>query len=286
MIEAKNLEIHLVDHCNLDCVRCSHESPFAVRRFEIPKVFARSLEELWKWYRAPLLKLVGGEPLLHPKIADIIAIAKKITGAQVRIVTNGTLLMRQYKQLINSDEIHISVYPNVKIPDDILLLKIADNINVRITTQTFEKFRIQRFPVIPNSILTARIFSTCQVFHQWQCHTLRDGLFYPCPPAATWGDSMKDGISLVLPNKHLELDLVAATKRQKPFNTCSLCLGSVGTIYPHCLGWSRSHVNNVLGIVDFSYLKQLEKNPNLFNGCFRYTKTLYPDGKIINHEKE
>ena len=82
------------------------ESPLMPKRHEDPVLLYRSLKALWQCYRAPLLKLLGGEPLLIPAMEEIIDVAKKSTGARVRLVTNGVLLERRYKRLCGVDEIH------------------------------------------------------------------------------------------------------------------------------------------------------------------------------------
>jgi cyclic pyranopterin phosphate synthase len=144
MYHSKNLEINVVDHCNLDCVGCSHSAPLMARWFEDPDRLARALAILWKFYRTPLLKLLGGEPLLHPNISDIIAVAKKSTGSRLRLVTNGKLLKHRYRRLLGIDEIHISFYPNSIIPKDDELRQIAAYLDVSITIQTFTNFRWAR----------------------------------------------------------------------------------------------------------------------------------------------
>lgn len=279
---SKNLEIHVADHCNLDCVACSHESPLMVRRLEDPDRLAEALSALWLHYRAPLLKLLGGEPLLHPRIGEVIRAASAATGARIRVVTNGTLLGRRYSLLNGVDEIHVSSYPGVSIPSDHELLQMAANLGAPITVQTFDAFRWHRSPKRDDRRLTERIFRTCQLFHSWQCHTLRGGWFYPCPQAATWGDQV-DGVDLLTPGQDVAAALDRLLLRDEALTTCAACLGSVGRLLPHRRGWRSAPETLASSGVDHDFLARLEEKPDAWNHCYEYRRTLHPSGKVESH---
>ncbi len=276
---SKNLEIHVVDHCNLDCVACSHESPLMVRRLEDPDRLAEALSTLWAYYRAPLVKLLGGEPLLHPRISEVIRVACAVTGARIRVVTNGTLLGRRYSLLKEVDEIHVSSYPGVTIPSDDDLLQMAADLGAPITVESFDAFRWHRSPKRNDRRLTERIFRTCQLYHSWQCHTLRDGWFYPCPQSATWG-SQDDGIDLLAPDQDVAAALNGLLLRDHALTTCAACLGSVGRLLPHRRGWRGSRETQTSSGVDHAFLARLEEIPDAWNQCYEYRRTLHPSGKV------
>lgn len=280
MYYSKNLELHIVDHCNMDCVGCSHESPFLPRRFEDPERLRHALEALWLCYHAPLLKLLGGEPLLHPAINDIIEAARQTTNARIRLVTNGTLLERWYQRLHSIDEIHISSYSDARIPSDESLRVIAANLGASITVQPFGHFRWHRSAPRHDANLTRRIFATCQLYHSWQCHTLRDGWFYPCPPAGTWASANGEGVNLLDKDPDYEGKIEALLTRAIPFASCRECLGSVGQRFEHHTGWRRTADAPRIGESDSRFLQSLELTRDAHNGCFQYDRTIHPDGSI------
>lgn len=286
MYFAKNLEIHIVDHCNLDCIGCSHESPLVPNWFESPNKLKRDLSLLWNWYQAPLIKLLGGEPLLHPKISEIISIVKMMTQSRVRVVTNGILLKKQFKRLYGIDEIHISVYPNTIIHSNDDLIQIAAELSVPVTIQRFKFFRWHRSPPRNNLNMTKRIFNTCQIYHSWQCHTLRDGWLYPCPTSATWARGNKEGILLRNSNCELQKERSQLLSSKNPFNSCKECLGSVGKRYEHRLGWCRK-LNTFPDSkpVDSDFLLCLESNPDSHNRCYTYERTILPTGEIYFYKE-
>lgn len=87
-------ETDITDHCNLNCTGCNHFSPIAEERcidvdaFE--KDFAR-LSELTK-RKIENIDLMGGEPLLHPRLPELLGVARKYFDGTIHIVTNGLLL--------------------------------------------------------------------------------------------------------------------------------------------------------------------------------------------------
>lgn len=88
------LEVHLVDHCNLNCKGCDHFCPIADKWFADSNSYARDLQQIRKLFsRIYQICLLGGEPLLHPKIADFLFITRScFPKADIRIMTNGILL--------------------------------------------------------------------------------------------------------------------------------------------------------------------------------------------------
>ena len=89
------IEYHLVEHCNLSCKGCGHFSPLAAPAFADPHSFRRDLTQLSKLFiNLHHLRLMGGEPLLHPTPEAFIEIAREIFphAPLLKIVTNGTRL--------------------------------------------------------------------------------------------------------------------------------------------------------------------------------------------------
>ena len=60
------IELHIVDHCNLNCVGCSHFSPLAEPYFKDVDEYREEMKDLSK-FEIGTIRIMGGEPLLHPK---------------------------------------------------------------------------------------------------------------------------------------------------------------------------------------------------------------------------
>ena len=89
------LDVHLVEHCNLRCKYCCHFSCIAEEAFLDIRKFKKDLKRLIKITDGKLdgFILLGGEPLLHPKINDFIKLIRKnLPNCYIQVLTNGLLL--------------------------------------------------------------------------------------------------------------------------------------------------------------------------------------------------
>lgn len=89
------IDVHVVEHCNLNCKGCSHFSTLAAPEFLDTNDYEKSLRHLAKIKKSiGQIQLLGGEPLLHPRLTELIKITKSILpDTQLNIVTNGILLV-------------------------------------------------------------------------------------------------------------------------------------------------------------------------------------------------
>ena len=118
---APALDVHVADGCNLRCRGCVHFAPLAQKRFldldgyEVDLSAIGAIPEIESYFRG--LFLMGGEPLLHPRIDDVITLTRRLL-PHIRIVlaTNGILLRRMgdkfWDALVNCGvEMQLSAYP-------------------------------------------------------------------------------------------------------------------------------------------------------------------------------
>lgn len=92
------LDLHLADHCNLNCRGCDNFSPLAKETYADPKVFEKDCARMAELTQGRIreIQLLGGEPLLHPQIIRLLEIVRKYFPSNtVSIVTNGILLQKQ-----------------------------------------------------------------------------------------------------------------------------------------------------------------------------------------------
>ncbi len=83
----------LVWHCNLNCRYCDHFSPIAEKKFFAIKKLKKDFKRIDKFFDIKSIGLMGGEPLLHPQISEILEMTRKIfPSAYLMIFTNGILL--------------------------------------------------------------------------------------------------------------------------------------------------------------------------------------------------
>lgn len=93
-------EINVVEHCNLSCRGCSHLSPIAPKYFVDPQSLLRDLTMLARVYQVDFVRLLGGEPLLHPNLTAVMdTIEASGIASRICLVTNGLLLSRMDEHL-------------------------------------------------------------------------------------------------------------------------------------------------------------------------------------------
>jgi GTP 3',8-cyclase len=94
-----DLRISVMDRCNFRCPYCMPESKYGEHFAFLDNDARLSFDEIVRLSRlavslgASKLRLTGGEPLLRPKLAELIARLRQIDGVQdIAMTTNGVLL--------------------------------------------------------------------------------------------------------------------------------------------------------------------------------------------------
>jgi MoaA/NifB/PqqE/SkfB family radical SAM enzyme len=104
------LMLHLLGRCNLTCLHCYMEGA-PMRKEQLP--LDRVLDAISECPRLDIgaLYLTGGEPLLYKGLPEVLRVAARISGLQVTVCTNATLMNARYATLLS--EVHAKV--NVSI---------------------------------------------------------------------------------------------------------------------------------------------------------------------------
>lgn len=94
-----HFEIHLVDHCNLNCKSCMHFAPCADGKFFLSKeMFAKEMKRIAELVEDKHvgIYLMGGEPLLHPELLELCKIGKETYPCGgFQVVSNGIELLKK-----------------------------------------------------------------------------------------------------------------------------------------------------------------------------------------------
>ncbi len=241
-IVTRSLEAHVVDHCNLTCAECCSLSPHLPAWQVSPADLAEDLARAREILAPSTFKLVGGEPLLHPDLVELVAIARRSGVApKVSITTNGLLLGRMPDALWEGiDALTISVYPRPALsPDAIELIESrAAQFGVALNWKHQNEFVVMnRTEPTTDAAATHAIFADCWI--RERCHMVRGGRFYTCtrPPhfqAYHRGeiDFTDDGLALATADRDTMLSYLT---REHPLQACAHCLGGSGAMVPHRL---------------------------------------------------
>lgn len=239
-ILTRAVEVNLTAHCNLSCYGCDHASPARDEEYLSVEGLAADLAALSDVYHVFEFFLTGGEPLLHPRLVEVIdTIRDSGVAEKIAVVTNGALLHKAPAGLWERiDKLWVSLYPGVKrkLSEDeirqqaersgvLLHLKVTDEFTNKLLHSENE-----------DPELVASIYSTCTL--RGSCHTIHDGRFFKCSPSPfvpEWvrrvGLEVSDfsGDSVPLRNNpDLRRQLLEYLKDDRPLTACRFCLGCVG----------------------------------------------------------
>jgi hypothetical protein len=243
-LSGRGVEFNVTEHCNLRCAGCNHASPHLPEGFASPDELARDLAALGAVFHAGELRLVGGEPLLHPEIVRFAEVAKDSAVAdELVLITNGMLLGRTADALWELvDVIRISHYPGSYQRLDLAGFELrAREHGVRLIRDEVPSFELAMINhAIDDAELVRRIFRECKNQGEYACHTLRDGRYYKCSPAPFIPDRLArlglpapfdDGVPLHQPE--LRERLAAHLADDRPLAACGWCLGTSGPQFAH-----------------------------------------------------
>lgn len=243
-VVTRALEAHVVDHCNLTCAGCCSLSPALAPRFDDPATVARDLALAARVLAPRVFKLVGGEPLLHPRIVELAEVARAAAIApKVSLTTNGLLLARAPDALWAAlDAVTVSLYPDVgpRAPDLARIAARAAEHGVSLNWKRQDRFvTMDRDTPCDDDAENRAVFARCWI--RERCHLLRDGVFYTCTRPAHFArylgparDLRGDGLRLH-DGPSLRDELVAYLTRARPLDACSLCHGGDAPTAPHRL---------------------------------------------------
>lgn len=227
------LEINATRSCTNACVVCNHASTkFTENYFMEPETLARDLEKIKDKLRVKLMFIQGGEPLLHPKVIELLRLAADSGMAkQYGVLTNGKLLPRMkedFWQLLaeRKMELRMSCYPD--LPPDIVPFALAkgEEYGFFVRPQQISTFK----PLFLKN--NGNTYFGCP----WnRCLTIHEGWFYLCPLTAFFPKQFMnlpehiDGLPL---DGLTEEALGAFLKRETPLETCKICAGARGEDIP------------------------------------------------------
>ncbi len=144
------METHLVDWCNLKCDYCGHYCHIIDEEIYTDVTqFEKDIKILSSKINFRMIRLMGGEPLLHPEVNKFLTITRRFfPNSDIRIVTNGILIPNMKQEFWDTLKrtkirIDISKYPIMKNKfndiTDLIVLKGARIGNIEIKDKFYHK---------------------------------------------------------------------------------------------------------------------------------------------------
>ena len=248
-VRVEAFELHVAEHCNLRCANCCNMSPLVAERTLAVAEVAAFTARMAGVLHADVVKIMGGEPLLHPDLPGVLRVLRSSGIAdRVRLFTNGLLLAAQPDAFWEAlDELTISSYVSAPVKPATLELAHARArrhdfvLNVKPVTE-FAQVLSPRYQ--SDDTRTTETYQRCWLRHR--CLVVRDRRFYMCTraayaseflatvthePATAPLDRSGDGIPLDDPD--LAGALEAYMNRAEPLGACRYCFGGDGETEAH-----------------------------------------------------
>jgi len=180
------LEVVIATHCNLRCRACAYLSPVMPVATVPPAQIQRDLSAMARCFHASEVRVLGGEPLLHPELVPVLQVIRASgVSDTIRVITNGLLLPRMpagFWSLI--DEVSVSMYPGRQLDGDAAaaVARTAEKHGVRLRMKYFHYFRESYSELgTRDARLVERIYRTCQMANVWRCNNRVERLPVPVP---------------------------------------------------------------------------------------------------------
>lgn len=180
------LEYHLVDSCNLNCAGCSHYSSLVNKgTYILIETVKNDLGLLKSKIGNNLfhLRLLGGEPLLHPQICDCIKVIRELfPNTIISLVTNGLLLKKMSQEFYDMcSELKIKIRIT-----DYGIIDLAETINklkeYGIVADCYKQTNVWHYQHIRLTEGEVDCFKNC--LYKRMCNNYRNEKIYLCPHIA------------------------------------------------------------------------------------------------------
>lgn len=182
----RHIEFEIVEHCNLNCKACSHFSNICEKKFVDARVIGSHFNKISKLfgftYEACIL---GGEPLLHPDIIDIIEYTRmRFPFSRIKLVTNGLLLDKMSDAFFlschkNKIQIFVTKYPPIENKID-KIKEILSSFKIKYFISPVVRTFTARLNIKGDSDKN-KVFKNCKYR---ECTMLREDKIYICSMAA------------------------------------------------------------------------------------------------------
>lgn len=251
-INISGLEINISERCNLNCKGCDHAMSMIESKIIPISELVTNLVNASRYFHSNTLRIIGGEPLLHPELAELIFEFSQIGIANsIELWTNGTLLKNVKKENWNLlDGLVISSYPKINLKlTNAYLNDLSNKFNVWINIRNCDTFSWSMGYKKHHNKIAKILHDSCR--ESSTCNTIRNGKFYKCVQSAFAEDRLEtavedfkdDGIILSGSLKAFNKKYQEYMWSDIPINACHFCFGEYGDQFPHILENKSNNYN-------------------------------------------
>lgn len=180
--------LNILDHCNLNCQCCDHFACIADKNFVTLQNIEKDVFSMTKIMDGNVnrIGIMGGEPLLHPDLLEIIRLTRKaFPDTNIQLVTNGILLLKQKKEFWKCCYHNKIVIVNTKYPLNIDYESIAStaksyNVTLEFYGDTGEIVKTSYKAPLDLDGKQHPVKSFCNCYHANNLPLFMNGNLYAC----------------------------------------------------------------------------------------------------------
>lgn len=271
-------QVQIVGHCNLNCWSCCAFSPVAKEEFMEVSVFEkdmRRMSQLVPKEKLERIVLIGGEPLLHPNLIELIKIVRMyFPTTSLNIHTNAVLLRNMsdtFFELCKNENVSFiyTQYP-ININYEEIKQKLENyGIGYNVFNGETEEKTLAKTLINPNGDSDVN-----ENFVKCQCTALelRMGRLYPCSQAPSF-HRLNEAFGSMIDLKDTDgVDIYQVQSFDEllecvfhPMNACRFC--ELWTLSYGCRKWQTSKREKEEWFVsetEMQELKEMKKSLNEF----------------------
>lgn len=180
-------EVHLAEHCNLNCASCAHFSSIASEEYCSFEEYKKDIERMSFLLNgeAGEIHILGGEPLMNNRINDYLKVMRTyFKSAVIGIVTNGILLDRMNQEFWDTCHnyditLMVTQYPIRVKYEEFLKKAKQENIKYIYFRNTDNHCYMNKYPLdIEGNQDYKESFLDCEMSNK--CILLKKGKLYTC----------------------------------------------------------------------------------------------------------
>jgi len=185
----RRINIEPTNYCNLRCIHCPRQIMKREKGFMDFSLFKKIIDECKKYKNIKIWLQLLGEPLLHPKIIDMIKYAKENNIKEVGVVTNGILLNANLDYLcISVDAFSKKTYEKIRCGGNYEVL-IG---NIKKLFKVKEEFKKSKPIISLNFVKMEENIDEFEDFIKFWKPYLKGRDFIKAIEFDTWGGKIKD----------------------------------------------------------------------------------------------
>lgn len=249
-VAVESVELHVVEHCNLRCAQCCNVSPYLPERSMSVADVRATCERLREVVRPDVLKIMGGEPLLHPDVGGVLrAVRESGVAPRIRLFTNGLLLRTLDDDAFSAlDELTVSSYASAPLRPELVAEteERAKRFDVVLNVKPVDTFSTVLSREARSAADAQGAYDACWLRHR--CLVVREGVFYKCTRAAYHADyhalvaveardadaeATQRAQGIRLDAEDFAARLASYLGSVERIASCTHCHGSSGPLAPH-----------------------------------------------------